>query len=183
MGLLNGTGVGNLFGGLFGGLKGGVKTITSSTAGQPYRDTLTAGDLIDTDTVVTTTEFTRVQSGYTIPYNQQISIGYGKSIEPDNAGYVYVQVAHTDGSVFYGKIRVVLTDFNDIAKGVMFSADLKELNGSLTSRTSKVMIPENTAVFGYFNDKIFVEVQGATASTVDNGLTVVLLPITRRYLQ
>ena len=183
MGLLNGTGL-NL-GGLFGGLGGGVKgkTVTASTVGDAYFDTLSASDLMDADTVLKTTEFISLSSGYTIPFNQQISVGFGVASEPMHAGYTYMQLSDTT-AVFYGKIRVIITDFNDIAKGVMFSADLKNLNGDLNDKNKKIMIPENSGKYAYFNDKIKLQCQGAVASTVDyNGdNTVIQLPITRRYL-
>lgn len=119
----------------------------ASAKKQGYKVVLTdTGDLSTTDhqCIHSTTEWTTIAT-YQCPAQQKIAVGYGNPANPENQGRIYAYLRTGEGTPdeITGKIRIIITNYNDTNRKVIFEHDENMLHGSLTDKQQQVPLPES----------------------------------------
>jgi hypothetical protein len=156
------------------------------TARKGFKKTLRANDFTITADVtesVSSDKYYKVGQ-YTIPAQQSINIGQGKPSEPDNQGYVYVQIKNSEGTEFDGLIRLAVANANETAIDVIWEERTQKTDGSTSLRTQMIAFPEvlSYPVLGRNpreDDRIQLYMKSDSASQAYSYTTsTVLIPVT-----
>lgn len=167
MGILTKLGLGNV---------GGASGAPSQSK---FMKTLAAADLLDTDPVIPTTQWTRIGK-YTVPAQQLTSWGYGDIEHPDSMGYLYIYI-ETDapGQFVGGKIRLSQSNAQETSKFVIAEHTLAATYGSKTNRAMMIPLPEQTSYPMVGEDSIlFLELYTSTGDTLDTSDCEIYIPVT-----
>jgi len=108
-------------------------------------------DLTTTDhqCIHSTTEWTTIAT-YQCPAQTQMAVGYGNAGQPENEGRIYAYLRTGEGTPaeITGKIRIIVTDYNESKIFSVFENDGNMLHGSLTDKQQQVPIPETRPMIG-----------------------------------
>lgn len=144
---------------------------------------MNTGIVNDTLTPVINTWY-RVGTGYTIPAQQTVHIGYGSAELPDNQGYLYANLVSIDDlpATLLGKVRIVQANAQETVKFVVAEFNLAATHGSLTNKAMMLALPEQTQFPLVGEDSMIwleVSVQETSGTHgVDAGTSIVHLPVT-----
>lgn len=165
--------------GIFTKLMAGAGVGAPSQTANKFRKMLTATDLLDTDPVLPTGQFTRVGK-YTVPAQEMTRWGYGDVDHPDSMGYIYIYL-ETDapGEFTGGKVRLVQSNAQGTRVIVVAEYELTQTHGSLTNRAMQIPLPEQVQYPMVGEDSLlFIEVYTSTGDTMDTSDCVVSVPVT-----
>jgi hypothetical protein len=140
---------------------------------------LTVTDLLDTDPVIPSSQWTRVGK-YTVPAQNLLHWGYGAEELPDNQGYMYIFI-QTDavGDFVNGKVRLVQANANETTKFVLAEFELDAMHGSKTNRAMMQPLPEMSDFPLVGEDSLlFLEVFTTTGDTLDTSECDISIPVT-----
>lgn len=140
------------------------------------------GDITtDTDMPVVGTWY-RVGTGYTVPAQQMMHVGYGSAELPDNQGYLYIQLTNVTGTPapIVGKVRIVQANAQETVKFVVAEFNLAATRGSVTNKAMMIALPEQTQFPLVGEDsKIWLEVAGTVnTDEVDASVATAYIPVT-----
>ena len=146
-----------------------------------FTRTLTEVDLI-ADTDVATGKFNLLGTGFVCPAQQEYWVGQGTPNQPMNQGYAYFLLKDAAGVELTGKIRVAIYTANDVLKGIVFEEEGEVLHGSISDRQLKQALPVNRDIKAGKDDYIAVLFKPDVAATVSLTATLILLPVTNRWV-
>jgi len=164
---------------------GGGRSKTGSTQSR-FMKVLDFADLngditTDTDMPVPGTWY-RVGTGFTVPAQQMVHLGYGSAELPDNQGYLYVQLTNVTGTPvpIVGKVRIVQANAQETIKFVVAEFNLAATRGSVSNKAMMIAFPEQTQFPMVGEDsKIWLEVSGTVnTDEVDASVATTYIPVT-----
>lgn len=130
---------------MFGNLLSGNKSA------QKYYKALTDADFTTTDhqVLTSTTEWTTIAT-YQCPAQMKIAVGYGNPNQAENQGRVYVYLRTGEGTPaeITGKVRIIVTDYNETKIYPIFEHDENLLHGDLNDKQKLIPIPESRPMVG-----------------------------------
>lgn len=140
------------------------------------------GDITtDTDMPVVGTWY-KVGTGFTIPAQQMLHLGYGTPDLPDNQGYLYIQLTNVTGTPapIVGKVRLVQSNAQQTIKFVVAEFNLASTRGSVTNKAMMIALPEQTQFPLVGEDSlVWLEVAGTVnTDEVDASVATAYIPVT-----
>lgn len=110
-----------------------------------YPQVLNEGDFTTTDhqLLTSTTAWTDI-AVYQCPAQQEIAVGSGSPGHPDNQGHFYAFIRTGEGTPveITGKLRIVITDYNETKMVVVKEFDEVLTHGDLNDITKQLPLPE-----------------------------------------
>jgi len=123
----------------------------NNNAAGKFLQTLTENDFTTTDhqTVSSTTDWTTIAT-YQCPAQQRIAVGWGDINHPDSAGRIYAYIRTGEGTPaeITGKLRILVTNYNDTKRYVLFEGDESHLHGDVNDITKKEVLVEKRPLIG-----------------------------------
>lgn len=144
-----------------------------------FRKMLTTTDLLDTDPVIPSDQFTRLGK-YVVPAQELTRWGYGDVDHPDSMGYMYIYL-ETDapGEFDGGKVRLVQSNAQGTRTYLIGEFELAQTHGSLTNRAMQIPLPEQVEYPMVGEDSLlYLELYTSTGDTMDTSDCVISLPVT-----
>jgi len=124
-----------------------------------YKKVLNEGDFTVSDhqVLTSTTEWTTIAT-YQCPAQQKIYPGYGDENHPENEGrvYIYLRTGETTPAEITGKVRIIVTDYNETKIIPIDEFDEELTHGDLNDK--KKMIPLPQSGFGIAEDS-YIKIQ------------------------
>ena len=146
-----------------------------------YPKTLTKTELLNK---VDSTSGLAVSSGkwnrlgaYTIPAQQIIQLGQGDPRLPANQGYIYVFIKDTSNAEVTGKVRLMISDANEVNYQVIFEEREDVLHGDISDKNKMKAFPLDPRQ-AKEDDKIILEIYPDADKTVSLTNSTVLVPST-----
>jgi len=116
-----------------------------------YQKVLTQSDFTKTDhqTLPDITDYATVAT-YKCPAQMQIAIGFGDDNHPDSAGrlYIFMRTGEATPAEILGKIRILVTNYADTKRFVLYDGDGSILHGDLTDKNKKTVMSERRPMIG-----------------------------------
>lgn len=144
-----------------------------------YPKTLTKDNLIATDTLVLATgKWNRIGS-YSVPPQQIIQLGQGDPRFPANQGYIYIYLKDNSATPVEvtGKVRLMISDANEVNYQVIFEEREEVLHGDISDKNKMKAFPLDPRQ-AKEDDKIILEVYPDSALTLNKANSTVLVPAT-----
>lgn len=157
------------------------EAIPTARAKKEFPRTLTETDLI-ADTSVATGKYNLLGTGYTTPAQQEYWVGQGGGREPMNQGYIYVFLKTLAGVEIPGKVRIAIYTANDELKGIIYEEEEEILHGDLADRDLKQALPVDRSVKAGKDDYVAVLFKPDSAADVALTASIILLPVTNRWV-
>ena len=130
-----------------------------------YPKTLTENDFttVDHQVLTSTIEWTTIAT-YKCPAQQQIAVGYGVPNLSENEGrlYVYLRTGEATPVEISGKVRIIVTDYNETKIFPLFEHDEELLHGDLNDKQKLIPLPEKRPMVGE-DSYIKIQVKPTTA--------------------
>jgi hypothetical protein len=156
---------------------GGVAGLVGGKAG--FNKTLTVADFMSAPVAVVTDKFTKFGE-YVIPAQQAYEFGYGSASQPENQGYLYVSLLTDLAVAIEGKLRLVVSDANEMTLTTVYEERTEVLKGSTTLKTQKVPLPKMGPT-AKENDKLLIYIKSDSAVTISNTASTILVPATAHF--
>jgi len=116
-----------------------------------YYKSLSEQDFTTTDhqVLTSTTEWTTISS-YQCPAQMKLAVGYGNANQAENQGrvYVFIRTGEATPVEITGKIRIIVTDYNETKIFPVFEHDGELLHGDLNDKQKLIPIPETRPLVG-----------------------------------
>lgn len=123
-------------------------------------------------------EYTTI-ARYDVPASTQISWGYGKASNPENQGYLYVDLQNGTPAAVEGTVRLAQESPTGRRTLVVADYDSTTLDASKSDRTQRVPLPEQVDKPLVTQDsRIVVQLKPGADDTVDAGNSDVIFPVT-----
>jgi len=126
---------------------------------------------------VTAGKFTEI-ARFKIPADVEYRWGYGAAKNPENQGYLYVDLQNGTPNPVEGTIRFVIESATGRRQEVIADYDTEKLDASKTDRTQQVPFPEQPNVTATQDAFLVVKFDPASNDTVNSGNSEVILPVT-----
>lgn len=127
---------------------------------------------------VTAGKFTEI-GRFEVPSSTEYSWGYGRASNPENQGYLYVDLQNGTPAAVEGTIRFTLQSATGRQEIVVADFDTEKLDASKTDRQQQVPFPEQVGTPKASEDSfIVVKFDPASNDTVDETESEVILPVT-----
>lgn len=111
-----------------------------------YQKVLNEGDFTTSDHQVLTsiTEWTTIAT-YQCPAQQLIAPGYGDANHPENEGriYAFIRTGETTPAEITGKLRIIITDYNETKIIVIDEFDEELMHGDLNDKQKLIPLPQS----------------------------------------
>lgn len=167
-----------------GALSNNLKSIGGSKKKTGFKRVLNLSDFnITANVSLVNDDYKKI--GYkTVPAQQQMNFGFGSEAQPDNQGYIYFRIDHTNGTQIDGTVRLVVSNAQETTKDVVAELRTENLAGSTTDRNQMVPLPETLAPrlgVAQEDDQLQILFQADAASKTldyDGTNTKLLIPVT-----
>lgn len=130
-----------------------------------YKKVLSEQDFTTTDhqVLTSTSEWTTIAT-YKCPAQQQIAVGYGNASQPENEGrvYIFLRTGEATPVEITGKVRILVTDYNETRIRKIFEHDGELLHGSLNDKRQQIPIGESRPMVAE-DDYIKIQVMPVSA--------------------
>ena len=159
---------------------GGIGGAANASAGT--RDVLTMEDFEVVNTELKAGQWNNVLV-HTVGVNHIRKAGFGSKNFPEQAGYIYVYLAKSDGTQILGKMRMIATDPTDMGIEPLFAEDLDSLAGDLNDKAKMTMFEETGASSIVEKEKILIKIKPTADVTYDptHANSKLKIPSTLRY--
>jgi len=123
-------------------------------------------------------QFSTIAS-YDVPASTEISWGYGKANNPENQGYLYVDLQNATPAAVEGTLRLAQESPTGRRTLVVADFDTTTLDASKSDRTQRIPLPEQVDKPVVTQDsRIVVQLKPTADDTVDEGQSDVIFPVT-----
>jgi hypothetical protein len=123
---------------------------------------------------------------FTVPAQQKYRFGYGNPKEPDNQGYLYVDLKDTSATPVQieGIIRLVYSDASGLKKQVIFEDRTNRLRGSTVDKKLMIPLPETPCglrpdSYASEDDKLLIELKPDASATLSYANSTIYIPATQ----
>lgn len=118
---------------------------------------------------------------FTVPAQERYRWGYGRAINPENQGHMYVYLQDGSSNEVIGSLRIGQTNAQETTKLVVYENESDTMHGSKSDRTQQQPLPEQVDKPKVGRDsKLILEFNpdADTPVTIDEAQTDVILPVT-----
>jgi len=116
---------------------------------------------------------------FDVPASTEYSWGYGSAQNPENQGYLYVDLQNGTGTSLDGTIVLAQETPTGRGKRVVAEYDTTRLDSSKSDRAQQVPLPEQVNHPKVTQDsKLTIYFDGNTSDTVDSASSDVIFPVT-----
>lgn len=167
--------------GLFDNIRSAVAGVAGG-AGQGFPRTLNEDDLMGTTSTALVAASWITIGSFTVPAQQRMRFGYGAS-NTDNQGFLYISLktnVANGTAITGGRVRLVVSDANQINKVVVYEERTDVLAGSTTDRRLKVPLPAIGPI-AKEDDRLQIQVYSDAAETPSYSASVILVPVTNYF--
>ena len=173
---------------MFDWLKNIVGLVTPVSAVKGFPKTLTKAEfnLAQGSTQVLVAGVWNQIGEFVIPAQQKYRYGYGSPKEPDNQGYLYIDLKDNSATPVQveGTIRLVYSDASGLRKQVIFEDRTNRLRGSTVDKKLMIPLPETPCGLrpdGFANedDKLIIEIKPDTSATLSYANSTIYIPATQ----
>lgn len=127
---------------------------------------------------VTSGKYTEV-ARFNVPASTEYSWGYGRAHNPENQGYLYVDLQNSTPAAVDGTIRFTIQSATGRQEEVVADFDTSTLDASKTDRTQQVPFPEQVDKPVASEDShLVVKLDPSANDTIDSANSEVILPVT-----
>jgi hypothetical protein len=121
---------------------------------------------------------------FVVPAQQKYRFGHGNPKEPDNQGYLYIDLKTDTNAQIEGIIRLVYSDASGLRKDVVFEDRTNRLRGSTVDRKLMIPLPEKiwtSRPDGYAreDDRLLIELRPDSNATLSYANSTVFIPATQ----
>lgn len=116
----------------------------------------------------------------TVPAQQLLAFGYGTETLPHSAGRLYAYLQDGVSGEIKGKLRLLISDANELVKTTVYEGRTDILHGSATDKEMMVVLPEFRPM-AKEDSKLILEFYSDESSadcTVDYSKTTINVPVT-----
>ena len=159
------------------GKLGGVASLIGGKAGFPK--TLTVADFMAAPVAVVVDKFNKFGE-FVVPAQQAYEFGYGSASQPENQGYLYISLLTMSAVQIEGKLRLIVSDANEMKQTVVYEERTEVLRGSTTLKTQKIPLPKIGATLKE-NDKMLLYIDPDSAVTISSTASTILVPATAHF--
>lgn len=132
---------------------------------------------LDSDPSLVTDDYKKIGE-LVAPWQQYLKWGYGNPNQPENQGFAYLDLMSDSSTNEDGNCRFMVTNANDVSKGIVFTRRSETLRNTRTEYADGVPMPE-TSIKAQPQEKLIIKVKGDSAVTLDNDYVSAVLPVTR----
>lgn len=153
-------------------------TPSSAGDGQKYRRFLREKHVNEIGTTVSATsgDFTKVAQ-FTVPAQERYRWGYGAAKNPENQGYIYVDLQDDAAAAINGSIRIQQRDAQEREVRTVEELEIAQLRASKSDRSQMIPLPEQVQQPKVGRDsKLALAVDPDSDTTVDWSNSEVILP-------
>lgn len=127
---------------------------------------------------VTAGKYTEI-GRFRVPSSTEYAFGYGRAANPENQGYLYVDLQNKTPAAVEGTIRLELQSATGRTSTVIADFDTEKLDASKTDRTQQVPLPEQVSDPLASEDSFLVlKFDPNTDDTVSAADSEVIIPVT-----
>jgi len=163
--------------GILGNALANIKGLLGGLGGKGFPKTLTKEDFGITGSISVKSGVWNKIGEFRVPPQQAYRWGYGTPNLPYNQGYMYVFLKTSDGSEIKGKVRLVVSDANELNKVVVFEEREEVLHAAEADITKQKALPEQGPI-AREDDKLIIEFMPDSDATINGSQTEVRLPVT-----
>lgn len=169
---------------LFG--RGGIQGAVNDVLGTPqetanrkgFSRELNVGDFDSFGGDVTDGKYVEI-ARFQVPADTEYSWGYGAANNPENQGYMYVDLNNATPAAVEGTLRLVVESSTGRRTEVVKDIDTERLDASKTDRTQMVPLPEQvSSALAKQDGYLVVKLNPSANDTVDSGTSEVIIPAT-----
>jgi len=145
--------------------------------GKGFQKTLTEDDFkLTSDVSVLSGKWNKIGE-FTVPPQQAYKFGYGNPNQPYNQGYMYIYIKDGDGNEIPCKVRLAVSDANELKKTVVFEERGEVLHAATADITKQKALPEQGPL-AREDDKLIIEIMPDSNATVSASNTEIRIPVT-----
>lgn len=153
--------------------------------GAGFAKMLTAKDFMTDDAEAKAGKFNKIGE-MVIPAQQQYEWGYGIAGQPENQGYIYMDLKDDQGTPVQveGTIRLCVSDANEEMVRPIYTNRTEPLRGSQTDKTMKVPLPRTPPRLSE-DDKMIIQIDpdvDQITQKVSKTNSTLNLPVTNYYV-
>lgn len=150
--------------------------------GVEFYKTLTKDDFMTGDATVYAGKWNKI-GDFLVPAQNAYRFGYGTPSQPDNQGYIYIELKDTSATPVEvkGKIRLAVADYNERTIINVFEEREEVLHGSMTDRKLMKPLPD-TGVEATEDMRLQIWLLPDANATVSKANSTLLIPTTNRQL-
>lgn len=116
---------------------------------------------------------------FRVPADTEYSWGYGAAENPDNQGYLYVDLQNSTPAAVEGTIRFKVESSTGRHSEVVADMDTSKLDASKTDRTQQVPLPEQVGSSLASEDAyLVIEMDPQATDTISASDSEVIIPVT-----
>ena len=146
-------------------------------AGRGFQKTLTESDFgITSDVDVKANKWNKIGE-FKVPPQQAYRWGYGNPNQPYNQGYMYVYIKDSGGSEIKGKIRLAVSDYNELSITPVYEERSEVLHAATSDITKQKALPEQGPM-AREDDKLLILFMPDSDATISASNTEIKLPVT-----
>ncbi|WP_456477902.1 hypothetical protein [Geoglobus ahangari] len=157
-----------------------LSRLVPGAGGKGFPKTLTKEDFGITANVTVKAGVWNKIGEFRVPPQQAYKWGYGTPNLPYNQGYMYVLLQYNDGTNITevkGKIRLVVSDANELNKTVVFEERSEVLHAATADITKQKALPEQGPL-AREDDKLIIEFMPDSDATITAADSDIRLPVT-----
>lgn len=160
-------------------IKGKLGGIANLGGKVGFNKTLTVADFMTAPVAVVTGKMNKFGENI-ISAQQAYEYGFGDASHPENQGYLYVSLLTMSAVQVDGKLRLVVSDANEMNQTVIYEERTEVLRGSTTLKTQKIPLPKTGPTMKE-NDKMLLYIEPDSAATISNTASTILIPATAHF--
>lgn len=127
---------------------------------------------------VTAGKFTEV-ARFKVPAGTEYWFGYGSAKNPENQGYLYVDLKNGSSAAVEGTIRFTIQSETGRREQVIADFDTTKLDASKSDRTQQVPLPsQKSKAYATQDSFLVVKMNPASNGTVSSANSEVIVPVT-----
>lgn len=119
---------------------------------------------------------------FRVPADTRYSFGYGRAKNPENQGYMFVDLQSSTPNPVEGQIRFKVESSTGRKSEVVKDVDTTKLDASKTDRTQQVPLPEQvSSALAQEDSYLVMELEASSGNTdqsVDETESEVIIPVT-----
>jgi len=121
---------------------------------------------------------------FVVPAQQKYRFGYGSAKEPENQGYLYVDLKDNSNAQIEGVIRLVYSDATGLRKQVIFEDRTNRLRGSAVDKKLMIPLPDTPCGlradgFAGEDDRLLIEIKPDSNATLSYDNSTIYIPATQ----
>lgn len=116
---------------------------------------------------------------YKVPASTEVSWGFGRASNPENQGYLYVDLQNGTPEPVEGTLRLTIQSATGRQETVVADFDTTKLDASKTDRTKQVPLPEQkNSPLATQDSFLVLKLEPSSSDTVDSAESEVIIPVT-----